>query len=148
MIHLKENGIFLIEGGGGMKEKDGDYAIYNGKVYKAFFDYKNDKLVLVSHDSSDLKKGFVQSYQDRYVKPIELNQVDTAYSITTKAIYKGREVGVTRETPNGEFVIFHGENDYCEKNGFEFLEPGVWEKVVTANELDKFWHKKTPIWGF
>ncbi|MEH7381913.1 hypothetical protein V7138_15745 [Bacillus sp. JJ1533] len=133
-----------------MKEKDGDYALYKGIEYQAYFDYQIDKLVLVSHNQEDLKKGFTKydNNDSIFLKNIDLHEADDGYNLTTKAIYKGKEVGVARINEAGEIVIFHGDQDFCKNNQFSFIEPGVWEKVVKVEELDKIWQHKSPRWGF
>jgi hypothetical protein len=133
-----------------LKEKDGKYSVYRGKAYKSYYDIQLEKMVLVSHDSKDLKNDFIELHKKNttYIKYVPLTELEDAYILSTMALYKGKKVGVTRLTEEEEPVIMHGDNDFGNKYGFKKIEQGVWEKIVREEELETVWQMKRPILGF
>lgn len=131
-----------------MVSADGEFAVYKGKKYVSSYSVLKNVVNLVSKDPTDLELGFVEEKRGSkryYIKSVYISEIEETYSLSTKAKYKGKQVGVSRLQEDGRYVIFHGDREYCEKHGFKFLEPGVWEKAVTKEELDDIWQKKNSI---
>ncbi|WP_202080541.1 hypothetical protein [Caldalkalibacillus salinus] len=127
---------------------NGEYAIYKNKIYKSSYAVLEGIVNLFSSDPQDINIGFIEKKhlgETYYLKTVKVEEIDKIYYLFYKAVYKGKEVGVSRVTENGKYVIFQGENQFGKKYNFSFIEPGVWEKEVLKEELEKIWKEKSHI---
>ena len=143
--------------------KDGEYAIYKGNeytIYNGELDNKN-VILLLSHDRTDLKKGFKSSYSEEYMqrydfftceKEVPKSEITEAYEIRTHAKYKGVSASIMGSLKPGcirlatTCLYWLGEDkDEFLKNatnaGFEYTdtEQGgykIYEKEVSLDDPD------------
>lgn len=143
--------------------KDGEYAIYKGNeytIYNGELDNKN-VILLLSHDRTDLKRGFKSSYSEEYMqrydfftceKEVPKSEITEAYEIRTHAVYKGVSASIMRSLkPNCILLVapylywLDGDRDeYLKKvtnAGFEYTttEQGgyeIYEKEVSLDDPD------------
>jgi hypothetical protein len=135
-----------------MNIKHGFYALYKGREYEANKPYtpagQVEMLILISSDRQDMKYGFTEAAPDRYILRVPLNEVQSAYSIYTKAEYKGLPVTISKRIGNN-FEIYHTSNGpAAESLGFTKIEPGHYEKKVSVSEVDNIHEVKQSLWGF
>ena len=135
----------------------GTYAIYNGKEYSLFFNFKPDgteEFVLSSLDSQDVNNGFIKDEKrGSYRKKITLEELETAYSVYTWCKYKGYEFQVLAYSEKDDtYDIVHvtglKPDAPVKELGFTFAERGVYRKKVKGEELDSVYEVKSPILGF
>ena len=135
----------------------GTYAIYNGKEYSLFFNFKPDgteEFVLSSLDSQDVNNGFIKDEKrGSYRKKITLEELETAYVVLTWCKYKGYEFQVLAYSEKDDtYDIVHvtglKPDAPVKELGFTFAERGVYRKKVKGEELDSVYEVKSPILGF
>lgn len=135
----------------------GTYAIYNGKEYSLFSNFKLDgtrEFVLSSLDSQDVNNGFIKDEKrDIYRKKITLEELETAYVVLTWCKYKGYEFQVLAYSEKDDtYDIVHvtglKPDAPVKELGFTFAERGVYRKKVKGEELDSVYEVKSPILGF
>lgn len=132
----------------------GSYAIYKGKEYILCSNLQKDdtwEYELISYDSQDLNNGFIKDEKDRYRKKIKLEELKTAYSVSTWCKYKGYEFQVILYLEKDDiYEIVHVSNTEpvpVKELGFRFVERGVHMKKVKREELDSIYEIKSPILG-
>lgn len=135
------------------------YGKYKEKIYR-LSESKEGKLYLFSWENND---GFIQVpkvtdykgilHSGRFKKEIAENELDDAYELGCKVIYKGREFDVSSSMANiiktNKLVI--GTLDYPlteELGGFERVDKYYYEKEVSFDEIDKFLEVKKPLFHF
>lgn len=137
--------------------RDGAHAIYKGKEYSLFFNFKPDgteEFVLSSLDSQDVNNGFIKDEKrGSYRKKITLEELETAYSVYTWCKYKGYEFQVLAYSEKDDtYDIVHvtglKPDAPVKELGFTFAERGVYRKKVKGEELDSVYEVKSPILGF
>ena len=137
--------------------RKGYYCKYKNKVFMC--DLDDSTVLLRSHDIEDLEKnGFEKNpyfgknkFSDlgRYIKEVPLKEVEWFCNIYNVGKYKGRQVGVIRETDT-EYVITsgfvsEGEQLFTEGNGFEQVDRYLFEGKVPKSEVTDMVEIKEPI---
>ncbi|MBL0389434.1 hypothetical protein JJB07_22850 [Tumebacillus sp. ITR2] len=128
--------------------KYGNYALYQGREYKAARD--QDTILLYSKDPCDLQHGFFEKRPGVYTKSLSFQEVETVYAISYQAVYGGRTFPAN-ETGMGSILLMHSGFEGLEEAlemGFKMVEPGVCEKEVQPDEVEQLIEVKRPIWGF
>ncbi len=135
--------------------RDGAHAIYKGKEYSLFFNFKPDgteEFELISLDSQDVNNGFIEEEKGVYIKKITLEELETAYSVYTWCKYKGYEFQVlaySEKDDTYDIECLTGLKPAPVKElGFTFVERGMYRKKVKGEELDSVYEVKSPILGF
>ena len=137
--------------------RKGYYCKYKNKVFMC--DLDDSTVLLRSHDIEDLEKnGFEKNpyfgknkFSDlgRYIKEVPKKEVEWFCNIYNVGKYKGRQVGVIRETDT-EYVITsgfvsEGEQLFTEENGFEQVDRYLFEGKVPKSEVTDMVEIKEPI---
>jgi hypothetical protein len=135
------------------------YGIYNSKIYR-LSKSKEGKLYLFSWENDD---GFIQVqkvydyngilHSGRFKKEINANDLEDAYKLDCKVIYKGSEFDISSSMSDiintNKLII--GTLDYPlteELGGFERVDKYYYEKEVSFDEIDKFLEVKKPLFHF
>ena len=137
--------------------RKGFYCKYKNKVFMC--DLDDSTVLLRSHDIEDLEKNDFEKnpyfgknkFSDlgRYIKEVPLEEVEWFCNIYNVGKYKGRQVGVIRETDT-EYVITsgfvsEGEQLFTEENGFEQVDRYLFEGKVPKSEVTDMVEIKEPI---
>lgn len=132
-----------------MKEaRNSTYARYKGKEYRAHRPYRQNNIELISTDSTDLPSGFVEFSKGCYYKVVAPSEIESAYSVTSYALYQGTQFQVTNSTGDRVLLYHSGPSLQAEELGFKMVDRFEYEKEVDHSELEKMWEERTPIWGF
>lgn len=133
------------------------YAIYKKKIYKlnilenSFEIYSESKDIV---DSSFKEIKIQQGFFSRiiYTKEIKITDIELAYELKYKAIFKGREyecLKVTKETVDINYItIFTSDSDIAVQYGFIKKEQFIFDKNVFLDEIDALIEIKKPILKF
>ncbi|NMC56636.1 MAG: hypothetical protein GYA50_05395 [Eubacteriaceae bacterium] len=133
-----------------------ELGIYKNKLYR-LADTKDKKLFLMSREEA---KEFTEAIRfdgkiikGLYEKEVAENDLEDAYELNGKVIYKGREFDVSSSMANiiktNKLII--GTLDYPlteELGGFERVDKYYYEKEVSFDEIDKFLEVKKPLFHF
>ena len=137
--------------------RKGKFCKYNGKIYRCAT--RDTTVLLRSPDVEDFQKnGFEKNpyfgqnkFYDlgRYIKEVPKKDVEWFCNIYNVGKYKGRQVGVIRETDT-EYVITsgfvsEGEQLFTEENGFEQVDRYLFEGKVPKSEVTDVKEEKGPI---
>ena len=128
----------------------GRYAIYRGIEYKADLASKiNGKSVveLRTKQEESVNIGFAKDKFGDYIKKVTIDELEQAYSITTRGTYKGNTYTLILEE-DSRVLIIEDDESRAKQYGFKFVERGVYEKWIDKNELESVWEEKKGIWGF
>ena len=140
-----------------MMLRTGYYCKYRGKIYSCSLG--PTEALLRSHDIEDLEKnGFEKNpyygknkFSDvgKYIKEVLKEDVEWFCNIYNVGKYKGRQVGVIRETDT-EYVITsgyvpEGEQLFTKENGFEQVDRYLFEGKVPKSEVTDVKEEKGPI---
>lgn len=134
-----------------------DYAVYKSKIYK--LDVSDNKLEIISNSSESIKHGFKELKFEQgfiskviYIKEVRIDEIDIAYKVNYKVVYKGREF---IPWAVGKFILETdkipiGTNDEKEAKVYAFkkMEQFVFKKDVPINETDALIEIKKPILNF
>lgn len=134
-----------------------DYAIYKNNLYR--LNVSDNKLELISNSNESIKYGFKELKFEQgfvskviYIKEVDINEVEMAYRLKYKVIYKEKEFVPWAV---GEFIleinkISLGTSDEKEARnyGFEKMEQFVFKKEVPIDEVDALIEIKEPILKF
>ncbi|MCX7569210.1 hypothetical protein OS242_04495 [Tumebacillus sp. DT12] len=123
-------------------------ARYKGKEYSAHRPYRQTNIELISTDSADLQSGFVEFTKGCYYKEVAPSEIESAYSVTSYALYQGTQFQVTKTTGDRVLLYHSGPSLQAEELGFNMVDRFEYEKEVDRSELEKMWEERTPIWGF
>ncbi|MBP2644512.1 MAG: hypothetical protein H6Q67_2399 [Firmicutes bacterium] len=135
----------------------GWYAVYKGSDYHV--SQREDgryRLFLRAGEEGVAKavaNGFTPDPENFgvYEKVVDRDQITTAYTVTTYAMYKGYKFQAIEkkdgkvEISSGDYGLFH---DKYKELGLEMVDRGVYEKRVGRSELEKIWEVKRPVMGF
>ncbi|EOO34107.1 MULTISPECIES: hypothetical protein [Bacillus cereus group] len=122
-----------------------DYAIYKNNLYR--LNVSVNKLKLISNSNESIKYGFKELKFEQgfvskviYIKEVDINEVEMAYKLKYKVIYKEKEFV---PWAIGKFIleinkIPLGTSDEKEARnyGFEKMEQFVFKKEVPIEEVD------------
>lgn len=118
--------------------RNSTYARYKGKEYRAHRPYRQTNIELISTDSADLPSSF----------SVAPSEIESAYSVTSYALYQGTQFQVTKTTGDRVLLYHSGPSLQAEELGFNMVDRFEYEKEVDRSELEKMWEERTPIWGF
>ncbi len=130
--------------------KLGRYAVYRGIEYNADLTSKvNGKsaIELRSGKEETVNIGFIKDKFGDFVKKVTIDELEQAYSVTTRGVYKGISYALILEE-DSKVLIVEDDESRAKQFGFKFVERGVYEKWVDKNELERIWEEKEGIWGF
>jgi len=124
------------------------YGIYKGKECVIGTTLEN----LVSYDESDVSLGFIQKSNGEetyYIKPIIVEEIESAYKLETCAEIDGFKVKVWNYKEGK--CTFYPENEemvkYFDVNYRGWS--GDYEAIIkTEEEIDSIWEIRSPIEGF
>ena len=137
--------------------RKGYHCKYKNKVFMC--DYDDSTVSLRSNDYEDVRnRGFEDNpyygqkpyyWQTKYRKIVPLKEVEWFCNIYNVGKYKGRQVGVIRETDT-EYVITsgfvsEGEQLFTKENGFEQVDRYLFEGKVPKSEVTDVKEVKEPI---
>lgn len=129
--------------------KEGYYAVYKGKEYKAAYSPDlgdNDIIMLMTEDVNGLRNGFTKGFYG-ITKKVKRDELDTAYSIKVNAIYQGYQFQVSEEK-DGRVLLYTSDWGISQKLNMEQTDKFSFHKWVTKDEIEKAWEQKEPLWGF
>ncbi|NLI58684.1 MAG: hypothetical protein GX387_09220 [Clostridium sp.] len=128
--------------------KSGIYAIYGGKTFRAGITNKeNGKSYVLLNNGKIYLEGFTKNRVGNFVKKVALDELEQAYELYLRAVYRGERFTVILEEDD-RVLITTNDEEYANRFGFKFVERAVYEKWVYKDELDKIWYEKQGIWGF
>ena len=137
--------------------RKGKFCKYNGKIYRCAT--RDTTVLLRSPDVEDFERnGFEKNpyygknkFSDvgKYIKEVLKEDVEWFCNIYNVGKYKGRQVGVIRETDT-EYVITsgyvpEGEQLFTKENGFEQVDRYLFEGKVPKSEVTDVKEGKEPI---
>lgn len=135
----------------------GQYAIYKGEIYK--MRVVGNEVEIISNLNKSIKYGFKQLKFEQgfisktiYVKRVPINELDNAYELKYRVIYKGIEFipwAVGRFILDNDKILL-GTNDekIAVSYHFEKIEQFVFKKEVSLEEIDKLIEIKKTILKF
>lgn len=128
--------------------RNSTFALYKNKEYKAHQDFHSNKIKLVSTDPKDLQLGFEERSPGKYFKEVYPQDVQSAYTVRSFALYQGTQFQVINITGDDILLYHSGPSPRAEQLGFRMVDRLEYEKVVERSELEKIWEERKPIKGF
>lgn len=125
------------------KARSGLYAVYGGKEF-GLATFEQGKLELISHDPSDLRKGFAKYLDGVFVKPVKREELSSVYSVTPCAKYQGFDFGIFSEGEDSVLLTTDDPN-IAKRCDFKVAEKGVFERRVPRSQLEKIWEVTEPM---
>ncbi|NMC57579.1 MAG: hypothetical protein GYA50_10190 [Eubacteriaceae bacterium] len=133
-----------------------DIGLYNKNRYR-IGKFTDISLHLLSKIKDEGFIDFINSkgikVENKFIKDIPIHDLEDAYELNCKVIYKGREFDVSSSMANmiktNKLII--GTLDYPlseELGGFERVDKYYYEKEVGFYEIDKFNEVKKPLFHF
>lgn len=131
------------------------YGVYKNNSYRILI--QSGTIILISNIEYDGFHKYVnvagEINNNTFVKEVTKNDLEDAYELNCKVIYKGREFDVSSSMANiiktNKLII--GTLDYPlteEIGGFERVDKYYCEKEVSFDEIDKFLEIKKPLFHF
>ena len=121
------------------------YATYNNSEYR-IGTRGDDWINLCSHDSNDLKNGFVLYEGVIYIKKVKINQLESVYSVKTYADYKGYKCQVLKEVDNKLLLnAILGDYKIFVSLGFDMVDRGVYNKWVNTKDVERVYEIREVI---
>lgn len=133
------------------------YAIYKNKKYR--LDTSDNKLEIyteikdLSNDSFNefkIEQGFFSKVV--YTKEVNMDEIDMAYELEYKAIYKGKEFEIFGFgkflLEENNMTIYTKDSTVAHKYGFIKTEQFVFDKHVSLDDVDSIIEIKKPILKF
>ena len=111
----------------------GKYTLYMGKQYKVLNYDKENGLIKLKSDDSDIKNIIVKR-----------SDVGEIYYIQTNCFYKGYKFQVISEKEDS-ILIYTSNNEVGHKLNMEFIERSVYHKWVKKSEIDRIVEDKSLI---
>jgi hypothetical protein len=115
-----------------MEIKKGRYAIYQGKEYKLYKN-KDGTYNLVTNTNQD---GFIEEYDNTFVKTIERREIERIIQVNPVAIYKNEQFGVKRSTNPNMVVIGTPKATLAKELGFNRTDKYYYEKEVPISTVE------------
>lgn len=133
------------------------YGIYNKKIYRLNILENGFEIYSESKDKVDssfkeikIQQGFFS--RSVYSKEIKLTDLELAYELNYKVIFKGSEykcLKVNSQTLDINYVtIYTSDSDIAKKYGFTKKEQFIFDKDVSLDEIDALIEIKKPILKF
>jgi len=133
------------------------YAIYNKNIYKLNILKNSFEIYSESKDKVDssfkeikIQQGFFS--KSIYSKEIKITDIELAYELKYKVIFKGSEyecLKVNSQTLDVNYItIYTSDSDIAEKYGFIKKEQFIFDKNVFLDEIDALIEIKKPILKF
>jgi hypothetical protein len=132
------------------------YAVYKNRVYE--LDQSDGKLELISNKDAtkegfkkvEFEQGFISKVL--YVKEVTIDELDMAYDLEYKLLYKGIEfetLGVGKfSLENKCITVSTSDRDLARTYRFTKIEPFVFDKKIPLDEIDALIEIKKPILKF
>ncbi|MCX7571107.1 hypothetical protein OS242_14240 [Tumebacillus sp. DT12] len=121
--------------------------IYRGKEYSSG-SLPGGHVVIFSTDEADLENGFQKHKSDQIFKMVSPQDLESAYTVTTKGFYQDVECSILDVQGDEVLLQFYDNYLIAEKLGFTAIEPTIFEKRVEKASIQKVWEERTPMKGF
>lgn len=132
------------------------YGVYKNDSYRILIQ-NSGTIILISNIEYDCFHKYVnlagEINNNIFIKEVTENDLEDAYELNCKVIYKGREFDVSSSMANiiKSNKLLIGTLDYPlteELGGFERVDKYYYEKEVSFDEIDKFLEVKKPLFHF
>jgi hypothetical protein len=120
---------------------DGNYGVYNGKVYSIGFD--KNKIMLFPDPGSENDIMFNKEYLGTRYKSVNYRDLSEAYKLTSYAEYKGYKIPIGREVGD-EYELYLTDHELAQKLGFKNCDKGEYDLMVKKSDVNVV-TEKTPI---
>lgn len=114
---------------------DGYYAVYKGNVFNLIIG-EFDELFICTNDESIIDETF-EVIDTEFRKKVKLKNISEAYELRTTYKYGNNVFYLSGKDQDGKELITTTDRAIAEKDGFEFIEPGVYQKRVDISELEE-----------
>ena len=133
------------------------YGIYNKKIYRLNILENGFEIYSESKDKVDSSFKEIKIQQGLfsrsvYSKEIKLTDLELAYELNYKVIFKGSEYKCLKENSQtldiNYITIYTSDSDIAQKYGFTKKEQFIFDKDVSLDEIDALIEIKKPILKF
>ncbi len=121
----------------------GERAIYKGKEYE-FMDREEKGYAIFSDDSRDMELGFRKINENRYLKEIDLNELEFVFQKDTTVVYKGDSF-LGSVIKGSKIMLFTGDVELGKKYGMKEYNRFEYFLYVELSEVDEIVQKWTPL---
>lgn len=126
--------------------KNDFFAVFQGVEY-TFID-RESHLLLVSKNPEDLDNGFERYNETKYIRQVQVSELDDAYRCTTHARYRDIDCLVT-SYENGQLQLYYVlDYEKAETYGFTHVDRNEYVKDVSPSDLEAIWYQYDPILNF
>ena len=133
------------------------YCKYKNKIFP--LDIHSNTLELTSNESEDINNGFKEyidvlgnKHSDILIKEVSLDEVEFAYELSYKVIYKGTEFNpwaIGKLIINkDEISLFTSNSEQANQYEFTKKEQFIFKKEVKLDEIEALIEIKKPILKF
>jgi hypothetical protein len=132
---------------------NGVYGLYNGKEFR--LKERNQDIYIISRDPEDLKNGFDyyinvvgNQVKDVYWKKVNKNELEEIYNIEMYVKFKGYEFKISGTKNNNIIISTVGPElePLAKKLNFKFVEPWVYDKEISIDEVDEIIERQEPVY--
>jgi hypothetical protein len=121
----------------------GERAIYQNREYE-FQSGENNICMLISHDPKDMEDGFVQVDENRYIKRVRLEELESAFDLDTAVIYKGDQFrGNVIE--DDKIMLYTANEKLYEKYCMNMIDRAQYWMYVNIDDVDSITETRTPL---
>ncbi|WP_066494842.1 hypothetical protein [Abyssisolibacter fermentans] len=134
-----------------------NYAIYKSRGYQ--LNVLDDQLEIISHSKDSVKYGFKELKFEQgfitqvlYTKKVDINDIEMAYKLEYKVIYKGTKfdpLSISKHVLDENSIgLFTNNEKEAKEYGFIKKEQFIFEKKVPLDEIEVLIEIKKPIFKF
>lgn len=123
--------------------RSGQYARYRGEEYQAGYSFPKKQYILTTEEVAAADFGFVSNEAGIYVKRVAGTELEELYTIQTFGLYREEKVELFR-LAEGYYLSRTSEGLLAEKLGYVLQEPGVYNKMIPTDDIERVWEEKTP----
>lgn len=128
------------------KVKNDFFVVLQGEEY-TFVDCESH-LLLVSKDPHHLANGFEAYKEKKYIRQVQVTELDTAYHCTTHARYKDIICSVT-SYENGQIELYYVlDYEKAIAHDFTHVDRNEYVKKVSLSEVESIWYRYDPMFNF
>jgi hypothetical protein len=121
----------------------GKRAIYQNREYE-FQSGENNICMLISHDPKDMEDGFVQVDENRYIKRVRLEDLESVFEMKTVVKYKGDKFNGTVIKGN-QIMLVSTDPDLYEKYNMKMFDRYDYFMEVNIDDVDSITETRTPL---
>lgn len=126
--------------------KNDSFVVFQGVEYR--FINRKSHLLLISSDRDDLNNGFEKYNETKYIRQVQVSELDAAYHCSTNAQYHDIECSVL-SYENGQVTLYYAINyQKAEAYGFTHVDRNEYVKTVSLNDVEAVWYEYDPMLGF